>query len=187
MKINDEIILKLLSEGNSNSYTYLFKKYHDQLVSQANYILKDVAEAEDQVQDLFVDIIDKKIIINVKSSLKGYLSTCIYHKCIHVINSNKTRQLKIENFKRLHEAYLIETPFNKKDTQCSADRLLGKLSGQRVKVCKLVYWENRKYKEVASELGITVNSIKTHLRLANRSLREQCDNSRSNMIKLLYA
>lgn len=187
MKINDEIILNLLKEGNRDSYAYLFKKYYEPLKIQARYILKDEMEAEDIVQDLFLEIMDKQLTVNIKSSLKGYLSTCVYHKCIHFINRNKSKQVKIDQFILASSYSVTETPFARQDNLRSMNLLLGNLSGQREKICKLIYWENRKYKEVASEMGITINSIKTHLRLANKSLKKQCDNSRANMLRLLYA
>jgi RNA polymerase sigma factor (sigma-70 family) len=187
MRISDDIILNLLKEGNKSAYVYLFNKYYTPLLLQACYILKDQMDAEDQVQDLFIEIMDKHLTDNIKSSLLPYLKTCLYHKCIAVINKNKNTQLRNAQYKLSYDAYITQNPFDRQDTQRSIDRLLGGLSGQRIKVCKLIYWENRKYKDVANEMGLTVNSVKTHIRLANRTLKEQCANSRTNMLNVLYA
>ena len=51
--------------------------------------------------------------------------------------------------------------------------LLGELSTQRLEVFSLVYLEDKKYKEAAEEMGITVNSVKTHLRLALKTLQQK--------------
>jgi len=36
----------------------------------------------------------------------------------------------------------------------------------------LVHYQNKKYKEAAYEMGISINSLKTHLKLAIKTMRD---------------
>lgn len=49
---------------------------------------------------------------------------------------------------------------------------LQKLSHQELQVVRAVIMENKKYKEAAEELHISVNTLKTHLARALKKLRE---------------
>ena len=50
---------------------------------------------------------------------------------------------------------------------------LNELPAQRQKAFKLVYMENKKYQDAANEMRLSVNSIKTHLKLAVKMLQEK--------------
>ena len=51
--------------------------------------------------------------------------------------------------------------------------LLSELPLQRLEAFNLVYIENKKYQQAADEMGISINSIKTHLKLAVKTLRKR--------------
>jgi RNA polymerase sigma-70 factor (ECF subfamily) len=48
---------------------------------------------------------------------------------------------------------------------------LNELPAQRFKAFNLVHMEDKKYHEAAKEMGISVNSLKSHLKLAVKFLR----------------
>lgn len=187
MKTEDEILLKLIQGKDRRAYTLLFEKYYKTLTNQASYILKDKMEAEDQVQNLFIGIIDGKIGININSCLKAYLKTCIYHKCLMVISRDKRVKRHIDLYAVSFNREITYDYFHKAETQQCMDDLLKELPVQRLEACKLVYLQQKKYKEAAAEMGITINSVKTHLRLANKGLRRQFIGSREQVKSLLYA
>jgi RNA polymerase sigma-70 factor (ECF subfamily) len=45
------------------------------------------------------------------------------------------------------------------------------MKGQKLTAVKMVYLEGKKYKDAANEMGISVNSLKTHLKSALKMLR----------------
>lgn len=186
-KVSDDLLLQLLKDGNRSAYTYLYQKYYQPLVAKANYILKDLDQAEDQVQDLFMDMLCKNILSNVNSCLSAYLKTCVYHRCIQLINKNKKARKGFEHYHYEYETVTCENAVEQREQQRTIENIFRNLSCQRLNVCKLVYLENRKYKEAAQEMGVSVNSIKTHLRLANKALRYELLSSKNQVLGMLYA
>lgn len=187
MKTEDDVLLKLIQGKDRRAYTLLYEKYYKTLTNQASYILKDKMEAEDQVQNLFIGIIDGKIGVNINSCLKAYLKTCIYHKCLMVINKDKRVKKHIDLYAISCNKEIAYDYFHITETQQCMDELLKELPMQRLEACKLVYLHQKKYKEAAVEMGITVNSVKTHLRLAAKGLRRQFVGSKEQVKSLLYA
>jgi DNA-directed RNA polymerase specialized sigma24 family protein len=51
------------------------------------------------------------------------------------------------------------------------EKILADLSMQRMQAFTLVHYENKKYKDAALEMGISINSLKTHLKLAIKTLK----------------
>ncbi|MBX6381042.1 MAG: sigma-70 family RNA polymerase sigma factor [Thermoflavifilum aggregans] len=49
--------------------------------------------------------------------------------------------------------------------------ILNEFPPQQQKVFSLIYMENKRYQEAADEMGISINSVKTHLKLALKIFR----------------
>jgi RNA polymerase sigma-70 factor (ECF subfamily) len=60
-----------------------------------------------------------------------------------------------------------------KEENANIRSLLKELPVQRLEAFNLVYIENKKYQQAAGEMGISINSIKTHLKLAVKTLRKR--------------
>lgn len=186
MKIQDHVLLARLQEGDGLAYKHLYKEYYKPLKLHAFHFLKDEMEAEDQVHNLFIEIMDQKIGIHVKFCLLSYLKTCLYHKCLLVLMKRKRKQQQLQQYVISASGACADDKLLRHETDRFINRLLDGLPVQRLEACKLVYLENKKYREAAMEMGITINSVKTHLRLATRTLRKQLGHSKFKEMSVLY-
>jgi RNA polymerase sigma factor (sigma-70 family) len=177
MKIlNDAQIMELLVMGNKEALEMLFKKYYKLLTISAFYLLKDEMEAEDMVQAFFVDFWERQLFNNINSSLKAYLTTAIRNRCLKEIEKEAVRQKKIADYQ-----YTISEIEEEQEVICgeiNVEKILADLSVQRFQAVTLVHYQNKKYKEAAYEMGISVNSLKTHLKLAFKTMRNGVKNVR---------
>ena len=172
-EFDDMSLFALFKEGNVKAYEQLFRRYYKLLTAEAFYILGDDMEAEDQVQLLFIEIWDKKSFMNINTSVKSYFRIAIKNKCLTIIDKRKTVQKRIDVFKNDVGEYVDANVMEKYETEQQINSILSDLPVQRLEAFTLVYLEDKKYKEAAEEMGITVNSIKTHLKLAVKTLREK--------------
>lgn len=171
MKILDDTqIMELLIVGNKEALELLFKKYYKLLIVSAFYILKDEMEAEDMVQAFFVDFWERKLFNNINSSLKAYLTTAIRNRCLKAIEKETQRQKKLADY----QYTVSEIEEEQEATRCeiNVDEIMADLSVQRFQAVTLVHYQNKKYKEAAYEMGISINSLKTHLKLAIKTMRD---------------
>lgn len=169
----DMLLLDQLKKGDIKAYEQLFKKYYRSLNVDAYYLLKDETEAEDQVQSLFIEIWDKQLFLNITYSVKSYLHTAIRNKCLTFIEKDKNDHKRFHAYVNTLEDNINENTVEKKETENRLNAILNELPNQRLRAFSLVYLENKKYKEAAEEMGITINSVKTHLKLALKILQQK--------------
>jgi RNA polymerase sigma-70 factor (ECF subfamily) len=177
MKIlNDTQIMELLKTGNKDALELLFKKYYKLLIVSAFYILKDEMEAEDTVQAFFVDLWERQLFHNINSSLKAYLTTAVRNRCLKKVEKETLLQKRIANYQ--YTISEIEEEQEVPEQEINVEKMLANLSIQRLQAVTLVHYQKKRYKEAAFEMGISINSLKTHLKLAIKTLREGLKNAR---------
>lgn len=171
----DIILLNRLKAGDMLAYELLYKKYYKLLSIEAYAILEDAMEAEDQVQTLFVELWQKQLFLGIHGSVKAYLQRATHNRCLKVIRKKKSISRRFGGYLHLAghspEADLLER--EEPDKEINMHSLLSELPVQRSEAFQLVYIENKKYKEAAAHMGISINSVKTHLKLAVKSLRSR--------------
>lgn len=172
-KDEDMFLLLQLKNGNIKVYEQLFKKYYRSLSIEAFYLLKDEMEAEDLVQTLFIEIWDRQLYRNINSSVRSYLHMAIRNKCLSAIEKNKNKQKRFDEYASTLEDRTDGNVIEMKETNGRINAIINELPIQRSTAFSLVYLENKKYKEAAEEMGISINSVKTHLKLAVKALQQK--------------
>lgn len=175
-ELEDQQTLALLKSGSLAAYETIFKKYYRRLCFQAALFLKDETEAEDLVLELFIDIWHKKIYRRIDRSLEAYLCQSVRNKCINRVRKNKIARSKevkyMEYYRQIREPEWLDQHELDGRTPNINSYLL-ELPAQRQRAITLVYMEKKRYQEAAEEMGLSVNSVKTHLRLAITALKDK--------------
>ncbi|TDQ11590.1 RNA polymerase sigma factor [Pedobacter metabolipauper] len=173
MEKDDQILLDELKGGNISAYALLFKKYYKLLSVKAYFMIEDEMDAEDLVQNLFVSIWQKQNYLFINTSIKAYLLRALHNRCLIYLEQKKRTEKKLENYKLNIETDDIQDHNAREDYEAGLSLIFNELPVQRQKAFKLVYLEEKRYKEAAEEMGISVNSIKTHLKLAVKTLQQK--------------
>lgn len=177
MEEEDQILLDELRLGDKSAYETVFKRYYRALALKAFLILDDEMEAEDLVQNLFVEMWQKGHYQAVKTSLKSYLFKAVHNQCLMVLRKRKSTQRQLEVYTRS-----LEQPAEEHDEVANGlheqqiQMVLNELPVQRQRAFKLVHLDHKKYQEAADEMGVSINSVKTHLKLAVKILQQKLIN-----------
>lgn len=184
MRAEEKIIVNEIRKGNKQVYEALFAEYYDSLVRFAQSFVFDQQECEDIVQELFVHIWENSSHINITTSVKAYFYQAIRNKCINYIKSIKVKDknqmmyadaiVNSEEDLEIFDIKLIE----------SVKESIEELPEQMAKVFKLKLVEGKKREEIAEELGVSVNTVKTQLLRAKTKLREMLK-ERTHLIFIL--
>lgn len=171
----DDELLSMLKDGSLAAYEMLFKRYYALLCLQATVLLKDTTKAEDLTEEFFIDFWEKKIYRRIDHSLKSYLCTAIRNRCLTKIDKDKKLRAKTEEYTRYKSELLKkqDSSVSDNDRLHRLNQLLTKFPSQRLRAFTLVYLEKKKYREAAEEMGVSVNSVKTHLKMGLEYLRQQ--------------
>jgi len=152
----------------------VFRTFFSPLCAFASKYVNDYDTGKDIVHDVLLNFWDKRDSIDTSKSIKSYLFTSVYNRCLNFIRDRKkfsstegemeiAENTKWESSDQL-EAAELEDKINK-----ALDELPEK--------CREVFLLNRydglKYKEIAEKLGISIKTVETQMSKALKILRER--------------
>jgi len=171
----DIAIVERLRSNDVAAYNELYLKYFKLLSISAFFLLKNENDAKDVVQNLFMDIWDKKLYLNFHNDVKGYLLLAIKNRCLNFIQKQKVQDKNAQSFCLLCDTQETEMPDEAEPEKLreKLNGILSNMTGQKRAAIDMVYFNDKKYSEAAEGMGIGVNSFKTHLKAAIKKLREE--------------
>ncbi len=171
MKLQELNILRKISEGEEEGLRQLFDLHYDSLCIYALKFLDSFDKAEDIVQEVFISFWENNRADQINGGLGNYLVKAVKNNCLYYL-----RQSKRYSHETVDALYDLEIEEYEESTEMEEkkERLLEeltKLSPQARAVFEGIVSDNRKYKEVAEDLGISVNTVKTTYSRARKRLR----------------
>ena len=180
MKAAEKIDIKRLQfeiacERNERSYKRVFLYFYKSLTGFAYSFVKSHETAEEIVSDLMMKLWGMQEKLNDIDNLRVYLFTAVKNSSInHLTKNNRFTKWDIENMDvELNldiynpEDQLIKTEFRKKVAAA-----IRALPSKCQLVYKLVREEGLSYREVATILEISENTVDRHLNIALHKLTE---------------
>ncbi|MGL5683094.1 MAG: RNA polymerase sigma-70 factor [Marinifilaceae bacterium] len=170
----DKEILSLLTSSPEAGFRLLFESYHMRLCVYAVQITDSFSVAEDIVQDFFVHFWDKRYFLSVKDNLRSYMFTAVHNACLSYMKQKKV--VPMDDAVVLNLEATINCNYELEELR-EAERKLNErlklLPPQQLHAIQELIVKNRKYNDVAGELNISVNTLKTHLTRGLKKLREE--------------
>ena len=171
---------KFLFQTDLASFRELYDSYYEVLCKYALQLLHNPSLAEEVVDDEFMYLWVNRNRLNIKS-VKTYLFRAVHNSCIDVLRSSKHRfSLAFSQVSSNDSANFLDRVF------VDDDHPLGQLLDKELETeirqsvdrlpeeCKRVFMMSRvdrlKYQEIAKVLGITINTVKYHMKHALRLL-----------------
>jgi RNA polymerase sigma-70 factor, ECF subfamily len=175
----EEYIIAQLKDGNESAYRYLFDKYYVKLCRVAKLYTGDNYTSENIVGDLIFYLWENHDRITVHTSLSSYLFTSIRNRClnylqqssiVHESHFSATFPELIENVPVENDASPLGVIIEK-ELELKINDSIEHLPEECRNVFKLSRYENLSYDEIAGRLGISVNTVRYHIKNALSTLR----------------
>jgi len=179
----EKLLLERLKAGDSAAFEQLYSQHRNHLKMAALYLLQDEAEAQDLVQEFFIDLWQKQIYQNIHPSAKG---TPFIRNYLHKIISNRCKnRLKIKNTweQRLNNLPLAGTTPSPEyhivhheqehHLRTALNAAMAAVPPLSAKVFRLSYMEQKSRQEVADLMGISPHTVKNQLARALKYLRAE--------------
>jgi len=173
-QLSDEELMRHASVGHHDAITVLFDRYHLLVFDVAVRIVRDPAEAEDVVQNVFLDIFRAMANFDSrKGILKVWILQYAYHRALH-----RKRHLVSNHFyswENLEAAVEIgsgrpswgELP----ETVRLAEQMLEKLKPRQREVVEMTYYQGLTAEEIARQLGESPHAVRHQLQRGIAVLR----------------
>lgn len=167
---------------NNGTFEDLFKSYFQDLMRFVCSYVNDEEVAKDIVHDVFFALLKNKKHLDVSYSMKSYLFTLSrnyalnYLKHLRVVAMNEREVTEsLENAGDELEIY--------EERVSRLNEKLAELPEKQREVLMKCFVEGRKYKDVADEMEISINSLKTHI---SRGLKFLRDELREDVVLLMF-
>lgn len=147
----------------------LFNEHFNHLVLYVNQYIHAINVSEDIVQDLFVRLLEqgKLTTCNV-----AFLYICAQHDVLNYLRDHR-KHISLDEIQELGpKEKSIEDVLIHMERLEEIRQAVDKLPPQCQTVLHKIYFENKHYAEVAQEMGLSLNTIKTHVYLAIKTLKK---------------
>ena len=149
---------------------HIFDKYAKNLCLYALNYLETEADAEDIVQDVFIRCWEKRdILLSDEKVIKTYLFNSVRNACLDKIEKKDVMRYHIDIIKQ--EIIDEETITFDEKLLLEIREELAQMPDQTQKIITRVFMQDMKYQEVADDLHISINTVKTLLRNGVKHLR----------------
>ncbi|MCD2422613.1 RNA polymerase sigma-70 factor [Niabella pedocola] len=173
MKLEETAIIDGLRNGDTHAYTKIYDLYHERLYAFVIRFVKLPELAEDVLQEVFLTLWRVRDRIDSSRSLQAYLYK-ISRNCVFKALKKNARQCEItERVKTMTVplTFSNEEQLRWKEYEAILSDAINCLPMQRKKVFCLCRDEGKTYDGVAQELGISKNTVKEHMVLATRAIK----------------
>ncbi len=157
-------------------FEQLFKAHFVHLCNFADQFIHDPASAKDITQKVFIGLWENREKIDPQKTIQSYLFTSVRNRCLNHIRDQKKYRSKVLDL----EIHDLEIPFEEDDLalnelKTKIAEALNDLPEKCRQVFEMSRFENKKYKDIAQELDISVKTVEAHMSKALKSLRENLD------------
>ena len=178
---SDEALITRLLAGEQEALGSLFQRYARIVRSVAARILRDAAEAEDLVQDLFLFIQRKCAIFDSsKSSARSWIIQMAYHRSIERRRYLTSRQFYAQTEVGSNTVHMVGTPTAESDYSAEAvfgrnglSKLLKSLTDDQRETLCLHFFDGYTLAEISQKSGQTLGNVRNHYYRGLDKLRKQ--------------
>ena len=167
-------LLKLASIGDQQAFTELFLLYKHQLYGFALRLTQSPELAQDITQDVFLKLWKDRSNLEQIENFGGYIFKLAQNQAINAFKRMANETLILSKIKKATDIYEVgtERALEYKDAQNLINDVVTKLPPQQKLIYKLSREDGLKHIEIASQLKISPSTVKNHLTLALRAIRE---------------
>lgn len=175
MKDTEGLIKEQLKQGNEEAYRHLYKHHYVFLCHVANGYVGDRDLAESLVGDVIYHLWEVHETLDIRSSLRGYLTRAVRNRCMDYLSSKYERNEvvfsalgadeAVKDHSFLSDSHPLGTLLER-ELEEEIFRAIESLPEECRRVFLKSRFEEKKYEEISQELGISVNTVKYHIKNA---------------------
>ena len=171
--LNHSDILGNLAKGDAVAFREIYEKFNKKIYTVVLKMLKAKEVAEEVTQEVFLKLWRYDQQFNDFDHLEAWLRTTARNLSLNVFRKLALeRKLDDQAFLQFSESQNVtEEAVLLNDARRLLEAAIEKLPTQQREIYILCQQEGLKYEEVADQLNISVNTVKTHMKRALASVR----------------
>jgi RNA polymerase sigma-70 factor (ECF subfamily) len=169
---SDEHLLDLVREGDREALARLFRRYAHTVRSVARRILRDDAEADDLVQEVFIFIFRKAALYDSgRGAARSWLVQVTYHRAIdrrrHLASRNFYASAELDETLFAVDGPITDAAFYERSIEGALgtemlSRIEEALSIDQRRTIQLFFFDGYTFEEIAKLTGQMVGNVRNH-------------------------
>ena len=172
----DSALVVRLWDGDVSALGSLYDRYGTLVYGIALKGLRQVAEAEDLTQEIFLKLMRTRSFNPRRGSLASYLTTLTRSRVIDRLRSQSTQRKYLNQWHHNQSDVDSSTPMKhitQQERRALVREALTTLKAQQREVLELSYYEGQSQRDIAEHLGVPLGTVKSWARRGLLQLRKQ--------------
>lgn len=170
-----------MNESFDLTYKLLFRKYYTNLLFYATRIVGE-EEAEDVVQDVFVELWRRQESMNIGDQIQAFLYRAVYTRALNVLKHRDVKDTYETVMLEIHQKRIefyqpdsndVVKRIEDGELRRSLSEAINELPDKCKMVFKLSYLHDMKNKAIAETMGISLRTVEAHMYKALKLLRDR--------------
>lgn len=172
-KYSDEDLLVFLKKDDHAAFAEIFNRYDALLFNFAYKKVRDKDEAKDILQEVFVRLWNNRSVLELKISLHSYLYRAVLNKTLNLFRHQGIRENHVLALQQMIEETAQESDYSirEKDIERLIELEVAALPPKMKEVFELRKKQFLTNKQIAEQMGISEQTVETHMKRALRVLR----------------
>jgi len=170
-RITPEKIFTGFQKNDISAFEKLYKIYYLRLIKYAGIFSENLFQAEDFVQEAFIEVWNKRDIFRNENQFSAYIFSTVKNKCLNSIKRKLieenylSKQLKLETEELYHISFGLKEPFVSMEEQLflALEKVISEMPEKCSTAFRLKWIEGKKIREIAEIMEISTTMVDKHL------------------------
>jgi len=170
---DDALIFDKIKLGSEAAFESIFRKYYLRLCHYVFKYVENMPDAEEIVQETYLNIWDKRLTLEISTSFRSYLYASAKNRALNSIRNASRRKghlSVISTYKNHSEDALSDLSVNEINDQLFL--ALENLPPKCKRIFEMSRMEGLKHKEIAQKMEIKIKTVENQIGIALRYLKE---------------
>jgi len=171
--ISDQELINLLQQEDRHAFTEIYDRYKNLLQRHAFKKLGDLDEVNDILQELFVNLWDKRVELLITTNLSGYLYSAMRNKILKRFAHKQVENKYVVSLQQfLNQAdYCTELTIRENEMAAIIQKEIDHLPAKMREIFLLSRRDNLSHSEIAKKLSLAESTVSRQISNALKVLR----------------
>lgn len=176
---SDMELFDLLKNDDQEAYLEIYDRYKVLLQNHAIRKLSEMDDVEDIIQELFIDLWEKRADIHLSTGLGNYLYTAVRNRIFNLFYKKQRQNNYLNSLQEVIEKgeYITDLALREKEFSEIIKNEIDLLPPRMKEVFLLHRNEGLTYKEIAELLGTSEHTVATQIKKSLKTLRVRLGSS----------
>lgn len=179
---DEKVLLLHVADGDSQAFRRLYDQHHQKVFSFAYYLTRSYFDAEEITQEIFIRIWKYRRQLPGIENFDAWLKIAVRNRTFTWLQK---LSLQKNAAKKLYQQKIHAASYNMvldRELESAIELAVSQLPRQQKAVFLLSRKNGMKHKDIAETLGVTLSTVKNHMKAALQSIRIYLHNHTDTII-----